>query len=272
MGATDNLRQAADAVSARAKVAGCASFDGPVRRLHQAAQRVGLAWCGSWLPGMANLYGQALQPQSGGLPRPPELSGSGRVGWVQWTPDEIRGSIHQAAGQPNVQELLSHAARSAVCFDEAKSNSVTLLAAASAGHSDDTVLRALWRDAQELRLVDHDSLLDSWRPSSKPALGQGADPSRGWDVPAHLSEIAAIEAIRSPLIALQALASMLRRANEQCRSLQAAQLAQKARATALAGSAPPHQPAFAGSAAPLRQLVTADSMGRPRRVAGAHAP
>lgn len=216
MDALADLRRCAALVSAQASNAAQPDFEAALRRLNEAAEQVGRAWCGAWLPGFANLYDAALQPAPG-------ATQAGRC--VEWSPAALRDAIHRLAGCPDIPGLLGHAMQVATSFELALCQSRALLSTVAQEREPDARLEALLKAMDRLHLVDPDALIDSWRPSVVlPQHGHSSPVKQRLqqEVPTHMAELAAVRALRSPLAALSALASLLRLAAEHLGSEEAA--------------------------------------------------
>lgn len=202
MGIAEDLRAASQLICAQARLAAYPGFEDTLQRLTDAAESVGLTWCGSWLPGFVNLY---LAPRAGSGPQR-----SGRC--TEVPPHDVRELIYERAGWPDITELLAHARKTARVFEYAQLDSLGLMAAAVCERGHDPVLARLLKELGELRLIDAGDLIRVARPTVTHCGTDGGSERVTQDAPPHIAELAVMQALRSPLLCLEALARLVRRA------------------------------------------------------------
>lgn len=226
MGAAPQVAAALRAAALEAEHGAAVGTRPPFRRRHldlqAAARSLGRAWCGSWLPGMANLYERklhALPPplrlpvgDASALPSA-ELLGRCRV----WTLHQIRGVVRTMANQPDTSELEAQVALAQRRLIQARSDFQSLtrrldeVSDASPGTSGKVApMDELWRAARRIQVPDSRAIIDSWRPPCTRQLRPGSGDLLFDAAPPHLAELASLEAMLSPFEALRQYANLMR--------------------------------------------------------------
>ncbi len=206
----DELRSAAGSAAAAAAVGWRPAFQRPWQSLRDAALSLTPAWSGSWLPGYANLYERRLHalPRALGLPtdaarvRPaPALFERCRV----WTPQQVHDVICQMARQQpaDVDALVEMSTVALRQLDDARLRFDALVGRHHAGPD----IASLREAADAIRTRNRWDLIDAWRPAyadrsvARELLFEGP--------PAHIAELAALEALTSPFVALRQFADLM---------------------------------------------------------------
>src|SRR6187455_542131 len=87
--AADDLRNAGRWIAALAERARQPELERPLRELRDAAERVGQAWCGAWLSGLAHLYEAGLRSLPLTARQPPGTDGAATHS-SEWSSGDIR--------------------------------------------------------------------------------------------------------------------------------------------------------------------------------------
>lgn len=225
MAMESDLRQAALWVSAAADLAARPSFTGPYHALRRAAEALGTAWCGSWLPQFAHLYDRELKALPVGLRLRASGGGETLPAPVQdrcrsWTAQEIRAAALRRAGCDNDWALQDAALGASVSLNEALLSLLAPLECALAERPHDARLRQLAAAAEELAVPDKFALIEAWRPRYSRlhcARTQGLQAP-----PPHIELLASLDALLSPFDGLRRVAALMLAAAEHLQATAAA--------------------------------------------------
>jgi hypothetical protein len=136
MTAVQELTDAAKRFADAAALADPEKITAPLKSLAEAAEKIEHAFSGSWLGYHSRVYYEGLRrpppgsnfSQEWGFAGYPELVGHGSRGnWREFDPEDVKSSIYQLAGSPDLGPAQAAAADAAGIFDEAKAEVVSIL-------------------------------------------------------------------------------------------------------------------------------------------------
>lgn len=216
MSIIERIRVVGEEMAALARDGQVPEFRDPVEALNAAAERIGKAWSGSWLGYQANVYHHDLTPAPPGAQFSQEWGLQERfsndtVGtWEEFTADEVQDAIQQAAGNPDMADILRVAAEAGERAMEAKATLVSLLAALMRDVVPDPNLASMRKEVEDIRMVDEGVVLNGWSPSRQLVTRDMLAVNQGTRSPGHLRILAKVAVVWCPFIAAKELSRLAR--------------------------------------------------------------
>ena len=194
-------------------------FTRPLQLLHDAAEKVAKAWCGSWLGYHSRVYYADLkEPPSGarfsqewGLMKDP-FAGDTVGRWKEYRFDDVLSAIKEYVGSPdtNEQERLSSSAEEE--FDKAKSQILSLVSIILDTRKNDQYLSDIAEDIKKMKVSDANDFIEAVRPKGRIVSRDMPAIQSGLHTPPHMSVISQVYAIYSPFISCKKLSQLSYRA------------------------------------------------------------
>lgn len=198
-----------------------AEFDREVgdllRKLEDSVTTVGKSWSGSWLGYHSRIYYQKLQTPPPG-DRFSKADGlidnfftQETVGdWVEYDNDEIKQSIYNLAGNPDLNPLKKLASKARPIFEDNRRELISLLTMTLA-EQDDSFLAGLKKEAGEIEIFYASDLVNYYRPSGQVVSRDMVALGQGLQVPPHIAVLCEVGAICLPFVSCENLAKVAKR-------------------------------------------------------------
>jgi len=192
----DNLIDDLVRAARRCESAGRAFDMEPVQsiqtRLLENCQKVGLAWCGSWLGYFANIYLEGLRPARPGEHFDVEWGSIGGYGnrsvgrWCEYSFEAVKAEIMQCAGVNDLGPLNDAAGQAEDAFDTARGDIIPALDAILSTREDKT-LRGLRKTIAEMASrISMEQFADVLRPKGQFITRDTMAAGGGQRVPPHV--------------------------------------------------------------------------------------
>jgi predicted nucleotide-binding protein len=186
--------------------------------LEEVAEEVGKSWSGSWLGYHSRIYYKDLQPVPPGARFSKEwgfketFSTGGTTGeWSEYDFDAVVDTIHQMAGNPDIEKIRPLVKEAAVCFEESQSRLLSLLSPSLQNNKDDTFLKDLAEKITKKRIFSASDFVKLFVPSGQQMSRDMNAIQAGLQTPPHISIIAEVSSLRSPFSACEELSKLARR-------------------------------------------------------------
>ena len=189
----------------------------PLDRLRQAAESVGKAWSGSWLGYHANVYYVTLQtPPRGahfstewGLEDETIFTPNATTGnWMEHDPDRVDESIHELAGNPDMNPAKGFSELAGIEFARQKSSLLSIIEIESGG-SESQFLMDQREATTKLSPISKHTYLQRWKPEKVVSKDTRALQQGVW-IPPHVKILAQVWSIQTTIVVIASLAEIAR--------------------------------------------------------------
>jgi len=191
-------------------------FTKPLMALDESAKNVGKAWSGSWLGYQSQVYYKDLQPPPAGAHFSVEWGfdvweSETQGEWQEFTVDEIRNSIIENAGSPDISECQKVSEKYRASIEEKRDEIASILRAAQ--HTcNDLFLSKLIEEAEGARPLTEIDFLRRMQSSREIMSRDRLAVGQGLQIPTHIGMLAKVAGILAPQTASHALANIARKA------------------------------------------------------------
>jgi len=215
----EELLQIADRLAAQAELGFDTTITVPMQALTDAVEEIRKAFSGSWVGYHAKVYYEGLNPpppgmhfsQEWGLMHTYGTRLGSRGNWREYTSDEVKAAIYDAAGNPDLEPVRKLAEQSKSLFEGTRPEILSILGSEISSSPDD-YLAAIKEAVQKLELPDYNDLLNRLNPNKQyfsrdtTAIGQRIQ------APPHEEVFAEIAEIHNSFAAVSELEKLARRA------------------------------------------------------------
>ena len=207
----DSAKRFADAAS----FADVANNTVPLKRLAEAAQKIGHAFSGSWLGYHSRVYYEGFRrpppganfSQEWGFAGYPELGHGSRGSWSEFDPEEVKSFIHKSADFPDLEPARTAAAKASCVFDEAKAVVVSILELELSQRSDPFLSR-LKADIEKLEPMSSFDIQQQLSPKGQIMTRDTLALGQGNRVPPHIHVAAEVLSIQQSFAICEAAADI----------------------------------------------------------------
>lgn len=214
----DELREIAERLDAAAARSKEPAVQDLLRRLELAAETVGKAWSGSWFGYHARVYYRDLQEA------PPGARFSQEWGlevgyhfqktigdWVEYASDDVKRTIHDLAGDPDLAPAHDIAQRARATFGDAQAEIASLLSLV-VRETNDVIIARISTQINKLVLPSAVDFIKAIRPTSGFMPRDTVAFQAGLHTPPHYAVLAEVATLQQPAQACERLATLARRA------------------------------------------------------------
>jgi predicted nucleotide-binding protein len=189
-----------------------------LNKLEDVVNEIGKAWSGSYLGYHSRVYYKDFQSPPSGARFSQEWGfihadpfNFTMGDWKEYTHDDVRQSIYELAGNPDLKlaEKLAQRVRSII---EDKLGELLSLISTALNEKDDPFLAKLKKDAEGVAIPDVRDVLNHYRPLGQFASRDKAAIGQGLHIPPHMAVLAEIVANRAPFNAGEALSKIAKQA------------------------------------------------------------
>jgi predicted nucleotide-binding protein len=189
----------------------------PLASLEEAAKTVGRSFSGSWWGYHSKVYYANLVPpppgahfsQEWGLMDSISMGSTGD--WREFEPEALKTHIRRAAGDPNLELAKAAEAQATEVFEGAKSEIVSILQS-ELDERPDTFLESLKKEVDELSTLTTHQVAKRLAPTGQVMTRDTVVLGQGMQVPAHMSILSEVAAIRHTFSSCKAAASIAQKA------------------------------------------------------------
>ncbi len=190
----------------------------PLKRLEEAANRVGKAWSGSFLGYHARIYykdlnlpppGAHFSPEWGMQDSWPIVATQGD--WVEYDPDEVEEKIRELAGKSDLEPTRQLAETADSAFQSGKPDLLSILTTALA-EREDGFIASLREQVEHTRVLSKDQILREWLSSGRLASRDSLAVMQGRQAPPHLLVLSEVMALKQAQAACDRLGQLARKA------------------------------------------------------------
>lgn len=214
----EELLEIADRLGDAAKRAGAPEIADPLRRLEEAATRVGKAWSGSALGYHTRIYYRGLKPpppgdhfnQEWGMQDSWPIAAT-TGDWVECDPDDIERTIRGLAGNPDLGPGRDLAVRAEALFGSTKSEVLSILTTVAADRVD-SFISSIREQVEQTTIRSKAQVLRGWLPSGQLMSRDSLAVTQGLQPPPHLTVLAEVVGLRQAPVACGHLAELARKA------------------------------------------------------------
>lgn len=227
MSIADELFKTADNMQEQANVLDKEQFHAPLQKLMDVAERVECSWSGSWLGYHSRIYYDGLADPPPGARFSQEWGMMDTFGiqdtigaWREYRFDDVVDAIKQGAGNPDIsdQEGLSKSAEKD--FEEAQSNTLSLLSGAVEDRKNDKFLSDILGKIEGLKIFGVSDFIEVMRPRGQLMSRDMSALQAGLHTPPHVSIKAQVHAIQYPFKACEELSKLARRAASHLQNIE----------------------------------------------------
>lgn len=219
MTSSDELFEIADRLDAMVASSEFSAAQASLSELETVSREVGRAFSGSWLGYHAYVYYSDFQPpppgahfsQEWGLEDLSFTSMGSRGEWNEYNPDELRRSLRERAGNPNLSSVTAASAAAAELFGDAKAGIKSIILTENSDSSD-TFLSQLLEDLDKLKPLSEGNIIQAWMPRGQIMTRDMIAMGQGNKVPPHLQIRAEVGAIRHPFLVCGEASKICRKA------------------------------------------------------------
>ena len=187
----------------------------PLKRLAEAAEKIGHAFSGSWLGYHSRIYYEGfLRPPPGanfsqewGFAGYPELGHGSRGNWREFDPEEVKSTIYRLANFPDLGPARTAAADAAGVFDETKAEVVSILEI-ELSQASDPFLSLLKANLEKLEPISSSDIQQRLLPKGQIMTRDTLALGQGNLVPPHISVAAEVLSIRQLFVICKAAADI----------------------------------------------------------------
>jgi hypothetical protein len=187
----------------------------PLDALENSATEVGKAWGHSWIGYQSRVYYDGLEPPPLGENFSSEWGfigySMGTCGdWVQFPEGAVETEIKKRAKNPDTTNAREAAEKARKCLEQKRDDVTSILRAAKAVH-DDPFLQKLCEEAERISAPTAAEVIRHLQPSqimSRDTVAVG----QGFWTPPHIAVLADVASMRTPRVACESLAQIVRRA------------------------------------------------------------
>lgn len=171
--------------------------------VEDSAKTVGRASSGSWIGYQANVYFEDFQPPPPGRHFSSEWgfiaaqSAHTRGAWLEYDPEDVKSKIEEKANPPDVAHVEELAQKGRDLFDLKRDHIISILEASKI-HHDDSFLNDMLERTKQLHIASENEIISNIRPSQV-ASRDSLALSQGIWTPPHISILARIASLRSPM-------------------------------------------------------------------------
>ncbi len=218
MSIADELFRIADNLHEKSDALGSVEFRAPLERLMDVAERVGRSWSGSWLGYHSRIYYDGLADPPPGARFSQEWGMMDTFGiqdtigaWREYRFDDVIDAIKNEAGNPDTTHQESDSLTATKDFEEAQSNTLSLLSGIIEGRNNDKFLMDIVGKIEGMKVFVASDFIDVLRPHGQLISRDMPALQAGLHTPPHFSIEAQVHAIQYPFKACEELSKLTRR-------------------------------------------------------------
>lgn len=186
-----------------------------LEKLETSAVEVGKSWSGSWLGYQSLIYYQDFIPVPAGAHFSVEwgtyqnITQDTRGDWVEYQFDFVKEYIRNKAGKPDIKKAKSIAKSGQGVFEE-NLDALLSIVATYLQRRKDPFVESLVEKVKEIKILMGSDWINSQRPHGTIISRDSLATSQGFCTPPHISIIAEILDIRSPIYVCENLAKQVK--------------------------------------------------------------
>ncbi|HCO96244.1 MAG TPA: hypothetical protein DIU00_20275 [Phycisphaerales bacterium] len=187
-------------------------------KLLNTAKELGKSWSGSWLGYHSRIYYKDFKPVPPGACFSIEwgtketFAVQGTVGeWREYEFDGVVDVIHEVAGNPDIKMYESSSQEAKECFEESKSQLLSILSTTLDERKIDKFLQDLFGTIKNQKVLSASDFVDAYAPSGKRMSRDMIAIQAGFKTPPHISVIAKTNSLLHPFRSCEKLCKLTRR-------------------------------------------------------------
>lgn len=192
----------------------------PISKLIKAVSQIDKTFSGSWIGYHANVYYEGFKPPPAGVhfnaewglggPGNPFGSGNSKD-WREYTPEEVKNTIYQLAGNPDLEPIRELVMASHGIFEECRTEMLSILEA-EISDSPDNFLESIKQQVQNLKIYSRNEMLDGYKPKRQIITSDHIAVNQGTKAPPHMEISVELVEINDSIALLYQLSKLAKQA------------------------------------------------------------